>query len=157
MPRFLTGDELGNIKALQYSSNNNTKGALRLRILYDGSNSGRTKGIQALSISSSPSGEKMVRNSPPSRRDIHDLSQRKLASAHSDGSASIFHLLNDDTVDLLHDWKETRLKSDQTYVGLSTSAQCENFLSGEEPPADVFALVDTSFLVLLMAHFDQLH
>ena len=133
MPRFLTGDELGNIKSLQYSPNNNTKGALR--ILYDGSNSGRTKGIQALSISSSHSGEKMVRNSPPSRRGIHDLSQSKLASAHSDGSASIFHLLNDDTVDLLHDWKETRLKSDQTYVGLSTSAQCENFkfLSGEEP------------------------
>lgn len=64
---------------------------------------------------------------PLSRRGIHDFSQGKLASTHSDGSASIFHL-NDDRVDLLHDWEETRLKYDQTYVGLSTSTQCEKFL-----------------------------
>lgn len=60
MPRFITGDELGNIKALQYSPEKEIK--VDLRTIYDGSSSGKIKGIQALSVSSSPSGEKLVRN-----------------------------------------------------------------------------------------------
>lgn len=47
MPRFFTGDELGNIKSLRYTGNN-----LELMTVHDGSSTGKLKGIQAMAIAS---------------------------------------------------------------------------------------------------------
>lgn len=53
MARFLTGDELGNIKSLTYTSVDGHK--TEVQTLYDGSGSGKNKSIQALAVASSVS------------------------------------------------------------------------------------------------------
>ncbi|KAI6109856.1 hypothetical protein F5141DRAFT_1277935 [Pisolithus sp. B1] len=52
MPRFLVGDELGSIKSVTYDEKARPDSKSQLRTLYDGTGSGRTRGIQRLAISS---------------------------------------------------------------------------------------------------------
>lgn len=59
MPRFFTGDELGNIKSLYYRPDQEIK--TDLSTLHDGSESGKAKAIQALSTASTLSGATLVR------------------------------------------------------------------------------------------------
>jgi len=58
MPRFLVGDELGNIKSLQYSPVSQETQKSVLKTLHDGTSTGRTKGIQKLALSNA--GEKSL-------------------------------------------------------------------------------------------------
>lgn len=117
MSRFLVGDELGNIKSLRHQENK-----AEIKTIHDGSSTGKSKGIQALSIASTSSGSKLVRIYTKTLfQDIQSRVQGKLAAGHTDGSASTFILKDDDQLELLHSWKETRFRPDQTFVGLSAS------------------------------------
>lgn len=58
MSRFLTGDELGNIKSLKYNVDAETR--TELKTIYDGSSFGKLKGVQRLAIASTPNGTKLV-------------------------------------------------------------------------------------------------
>ena len=50
---------------------------------------------------------------------------RKLAAARADGSASVLSLNEDSTaLSVVSEWKESRLKEDQRYVGLASSSTC---------------------------------
>jgi ribosome biogenesis protein NSA1 len=62
MPRFLTGDELGNIKAIRYSPDaapdaTNTES----KLLYGGITGGSSKGVQKLGVISKQPGLTTVR------------------------------------------------------------------------------------------------
>ncbi|KAG2116520.1 uncharacterized protein F5147DRAFT_605160 [Suillus discolor] len=101
MPRFLVGDELGNIKSVGYNPTSQEESKTTLKILHDGTVTGRTKGIQKLALNA---GEKTL-----------------LSAAHANGAVSIFSLNEDDQLELLQEWKETRIKSDQSFIGLAAS------------------------------------
>ncbi|KAI6039029.1 hypothetical protein EDC04DRAFT_2879742 [Pisolithus marmoratus] len=103
MPRFLVGDELGSIKSVTYDAKAHSDSKIQLKTLYDGTGSGRTRGIQRLAVND--------------RRDDTLM----LASAHADGSLCLSSLTNDDQLQQLHQWKESRIKSEQTFIGLVTS------------------------------------
>jgi ribosome biogenesis protein NSA1 len=49
--------------------------------------------------------------------------ERKLSAAHANGVVSIFSLNEDDQLELLQEWKETRIKSDQSFIGLAASGR----------------------------------
>ncbi|KAJ7219222.1 WD40-repeat-containing domain protein [Mycena pura] len=93
MPRFLTGDDLGNIKALQVT----TGGLSELTTLYSAKSS-----VAALSVTPTASTSKSV------------------AAAFADGSIEAF-TLEDDKLQSLHQWKETRLKQEQSFIGLQVT------------------------------------
>ncbi|KAG1754286.1 WD40-repeat-containing domain protein [Suillus lakei] len=101
MPRFLVGDELGNIKSVQYDPALQEESKPILQTLYDGNITGRTKGIQKLALNA---GEKTL-----------------LSAAHANGAVSIFSLSEDDQLELIQEWKETRIKTDQSFIGLAAS------------------------------------
>lgn len=64
MPRFLVGDELGNIKSVGYNPASQEESKTTLKILHDGTVTGRTKGIQKLALNA---GKKtLVRPDSPS-------------------------------------------------------------------------------------------
>lgn len=116
MPRFLIGDELGNIKSLRCSGDNS-----ELKTIHDGSHSGKAKCIQALSAASTLSGATLVRNVIPisQQKCSNFFVQGKLAAAHVDGYISASILQDDGQLEPLDQWKETRFNPDQRYVGLS--------------------------------------
>ncbi|THH13434.1 hypothetical protein EW146_g6788 [Bondarzewia mesenterica] len=101
MPRFLTGDELGNIKSLKYTVLDAPKA--EISTLYTRSESGKEKCIQALTVAPSSQEKKII------------------AAAHADGSASALLLNEDDSLETLCEWKEPRLRTGQKYVGLAIS------------------------------------
>ncbi|KAJ7452476.1 hypothetical protein B0H11DRAFT_2161563 [Mycena galericulata] len=90
MARFLTGDELGNIKALRV-----TPGIPSELTLLNPSQSA----VSALSIAST---------------------SKSVAAAYTDGSVAAFSL-QENELQPLRRWKETRLKPDQTFVGLQAT------------------------------------
>jgi ribosome biogenesis protein NSA1 len=47
-----------------------------------------------------------------------------VAAAHADGHIFVSTLKDDDQLEALHEWKETRFKLDQSYIGLSVSDGC---------------------------------
>ncbi|KAI0374780.1 hypothetical protein BV20DRAFT_986622 [Pilatotrama ljubarskyi] len=101
MPRFFSGDELGAIKSISYAQGDNTKArAAKPTILVRGSSeSGRSKTIQKLSVHSSGS-------------------DSLLSAVRADGSASLYKV-EGDGLNVVHEWKETRLKEGQRFVGLA--------------------------------------
>ncbi|KAG1756299.1 uncharacterized protein EDB91DRAFT_1091781 [Suillus paluster] len=101
MPRFLVGDELGNIKSVQYNPVLQEESQPVLNTLHDGTDTGRRKGIQKLALNV---GEKTL-----------------LSAAHANGAVSIFSLEEDNRLELLQEWKETRIKTDQSFIGLAAS------------------------------------
>ncbi|KAG0705156.1 hypothetical protein DFH29DRAFT_800670 [Suillus ampliporus] len=103
MPRFLVGDELGNIKSVQYNPASQEEPKPVLKTLHDGSVTGRTKGHPKTRV----------------ERGGEDIG--KLSAAHANGAVSIFSLEDDDRLELLQEWKETRIKADQSFIGLAAS------------------------------------
>ncbi|KAH9981081.1 hypothetical protein BGW80DRAFT_1454018 [Lactifluus volemus] len=101
MPRFLTGDELGNIKSLNYLPSR-ADSNVTVTTLCDGSNEGKERAVQKLALSTSS--------------DIP-----LLAVARSDGSASVSRL-QPEGLEILREWIEPRLKTGQRYVGLAASS-----------------------------------
>lgn len=59
MSRFITGDELGNIKVIKYSADAEPK--TELKTVHDGSATGKLKTVQRLAIASTSNGPKLVR------------------------------------------------------------------------------------------------
>ncbi|EIM89890.1 uncharacterized protein STEHIDRAFT_36630, partial [Stereum hirsutum FP-91666 SS1] len=104
MPRFLTGDELGNIKSITYPSASTSTPEATL--LHDGSAGGKSRAIQALAVSSSSGAS----------------SSRMVAAACADGSASAYTLNEEGGLDLVKEWKEPRLRTGQKYVGIDVSS-----------------------------------
>ncbi|KAI0695930.1 hypothetical protein BC835DRAFT_1406096 [Cytidiella melzeri] len=111
MPRFFTGDELGAIKSVSYSRKESNEGwDAAANTLLEGTSSGsRSRAIQKFAVASNPENgaEKLVK------------SFLKLAAARADGSASVFHLAADSTLEEKSTWRESRLKENQSYAGLS--------------------------------------
>ena len=57
-----------------------------------------------------------------------NIFSRKLAAARADGTASIFALSDDGlSADLVSEWKETRLKERQRYVGIGAGTRYAYF------------------------------
>src|SRR5882762_4849277 len=134
MPRFLTGDELGNIKSLRYAENN-----LELKTIYDGSNIGKAKGVQALSIVSTTSGARLVRNIFHTRYNgVQNFVQGKIAAAHADGCVSVYTLQDDDQLEPVDQCKETRFKTDHRCVGLSVSDRYFILFPASQPSLSQF-------------------
>ncbi|KAI0064617.1 hypothetical protein BV25DRAFT_1781958, partial [Artomyces pyxidatus] len=97
MPRFLTGDELGNIKSFRYSPSDGKSDVATLR---DGSETGKLRSVQRMTVAAS--GSKLV------------------ATAHADGSVSAYRL-EEDNLELLREWREPRLRPGQRYTGLAAA------------------------------------
>ncbi|TRM57579.1 hypothetical protein BD626DRAFT_514348 [Schizophyllum amplum] len=96
MARFILGDELGNLKTLRYPSAVEGE-APQLKIVHQGSSRSSTRSVQALAVNASE--ESTI-----------------VAAGYSNGSAAMYSLDGDDTIDVLSEWKEPRFK--QQYVGL---------------------------------------
>lgn len=73
MPRFLTGDELGSIKSVSYDPDASTNNLL-LKILHDGTSTGRTRGVQKLAMSRSDPAQVRVSLTPTSRTATNNVS-----------------------------------------------------------------------------------
>lgn len=94
MPRFVVGDELGNLKVLRVSSENN----VALTAIYQK----KSSSVEALAVGSQSSGTKTN------------------IAGFSDGSALVYSLKDDDSFDVLSEWKESRSKESK-FIGLSLS------------------------------------
>jgi ribosome biogenesis protein NSA1 len=57
MPRFVSGDELGNIKALTYKPDSKAT----VVTFYDGSGKGKHRAVQKIALSTSPTDGQLVR------------------------------------------------------------------------------------------------
>ncbi|KAH7916031.1 hypothetical protein BJ138DRAFT_1109169 [Hygrophoropsis aurantiaca] len=100
MPRFLTADELGNIKSVRYLPTETSEQKCQTKTLYDGSTGKKKKSTSKLAFSA-------------------DGDTKLLAAGYNDGSISLFDLKEDDQIDLLRSWRETRMQVQSAYVGLS--------------------------------------
>ncbi|KAI0030741.1 WD40-repeat-containing domain protein [Vararia minispora EC-137] len=98
MVRFLTGDELGSVKSVRYDSSDRS---VHVDTLRDGGDN-KQRAIQHLAV-----------------RSIHGSNETKtlVATVHADGSAGLYNLA-ENTLNILHEWNEPRLKERQKYVGL---------------------------------------
>jgi ribosome biogenesis protein NSA1 len=56
MPRFLAGDELGNIKSFKYAPSSKAESRVTVATLYDGSGKGKERAVQKLAVHSSGDG-----------------------------------------------------------------------------------------------------
>ncbi|KAN0140840.1 WD40-repeat-containing domain protein [Lactarius tabidus] len=97
MPRFFSGDELGNIKALTYLS---AESKVTVETLYDGSGKGKHRAVQKMAVSTDG---------------------QLLVVACADGSASVFQL-KPDCLEPVREWTERRLSTGQKYIGLAASS-----------------------------------
>ncbi|KAJ7273661.1 hypothetical protein B0H12DRAFT_1285674 [Mycena haematopus] len=95
MPLFLTGDELGNIKSLSLRVTSDVPSQLTL--LHAAKSS-----VAALSIAST---------------------SKSVAAAYADGSVTEF-TLQDNQLQILEQWKESRFKPNQNFVGLQGRFSC---------------------------------
>jgi ribosome biogenesis protein NSA1 len=64
MPRFLVGDELGNIKSVGYNPTSPEEPKPVLKTLFDGTVTGRTKSIQKIAVNATE--KTLVRSDSPS-------------------------------------------------------------------------------------------
>lgn len=97
MPRFFSGDELGNIKALTYLP---SESKVTVETLYDGSGKGKHRAVQKMAVSTDG---------------------QLLAVACADGSASVSQL-KPDGLEPVREWTERRLSAGQKYIGLAASS-----------------------------------
>ncbi|KAH9996894.1 hypothetical protein BJV77DRAFT_1059276 [Russula vinacea] len=102
MPRFLIGDQLGNLKTFNYLPSSTAHSNVTVNTLYDGSDKGKRHAVQKLTIQTSGDGP-------------------LIAVARSDGSASISRL-QAQGLETLREWTEPRLTATQKYVGLAASS-----------------------------------
>ncbi|KIY69991.1 hypothetical protein CYLTODRAFT_328950, partial [Cylindrobasidium torrendii FP15055 ss-10] len=109
MPRFLTGDSIGNVKAAVYNDDKTTS----LSTLHTGKGPGETVGaIQTMAVGK-VGGRTMV-GLPMTR---------KLATGSSDGSVSSYNL-TEDSLETVKTWKEPRLRADKKFIGMSLTEMC---------------------------------
>ncbi|KAI0797681.1 hypothetical protein C8Q75DRAFT_801608 [Abortiporus biennis] len=101
MPAYFVGDELGSLKSTKYSRNDEGWTATSNPLL-EGTSTGRTRAIQKLSAFKQLDGEVL------------------LATARADGSTSVLSI-SDEGAEVVSEWKETRLKDGQCFVGLSAT------------------------------------
>ncbi|KAF8077995.1 hypothetical protein FPV67DRAFT_1402757 [Lyophyllum atratum] len=99
MPRFLAGDELGNIKSVCYSSDAGGETKTATKTLHNGASCA----VQVLAVGPSSAGSQL------------------LAAGFSDGTASAFSLEDSDALKEVQQWRETRLRDDHRYIGLEIS------------------------------------
>lgn len=64
MPRFLTGDELGNIKAFKYVPSSRAESKVTVTTLYNGSGKGKERAVQKLAITPTSGDGPLVRQVP---------------------------------------------------------------------------------------------
>ncbi len=121
MPRFFSGDELSNIKALTYHPTSKADPRLTVVTLYDGSSKGKQRAVQKIAVSTLPDGQ-IVRMQIILRGTVLSLTdlEEKLAVACADGSASVSQL-KPDGLEPLREWTEPRLKPGHKYIGLAAS------------------------------------
>ncbi|KAF7793038.1 hypothetical protein EIP86_004143 [Pleurotus ostreatoroseus] len=98
MPHFLSGDEFGSIKSASFSQGEDSIWQCSTNIIAEGTS--KAQAVQKLAISAQSS------------------AKRQLAAARADGLVHILDLENSKIVEGL-EWKETRIKGDQKFVGLS--------------------------------------
>ncbi|KAH9066430.1 hypothetical protein EDB87DRAFT_1679166 [Lactarius vividus] len=103
MPRFFSGDELGNIKALTYLPASKAGSKVTVVTLYDGSGKGKHRAVQKIAVSTSSTDGQL------------------LVVACADGSASVSHLKPEGS-EPLREWTEPRLSPGQKYIGLAASS-----------------------------------
>jgi ribosome biogenesis protein NSA1 len=120
MPRFLTGDELGNIKSLNYLPSSRADSKATVTTLFDGDSKGKERAVQKLALSTS-SDIPLVRGHYGSMFSDLTYLEEKLAVARTDGSASVSRL-QPGGLEILREWTEPRLKTGQRYVGLAASS-----------------------------------
>ncbi|KAG6832373.1 hypothetical protein H0H92_002641 [Tricholoma furcatifolium] len=97
--RFLLGDELGNIKSVSYSPDVQEDVKTTTKTLWTGS----SDAVQALAVDNT-------------------CSKKLLAAGLSTGAAFVFRLgSNEEPLEEVCHWKETRLKDGQKYIGLEVS------------------------------------
>jgi len=116
MPRFLTGDELGNLKAYISTTEGDSTRVQCSELLIQ---TDKRKSIQRLAIA-----ESTVRNIL--RVEIIyrcGRTEEKVASTLADGTVLVHSLDCGDNLKLTqrHLWKENRLKPGQSFVGLAVS------------------------------------
>ncbi|KAG6820606.1 hypothetical protein H0H93_014522 [Arthromyces matolae] len=104
MHRLLVGDELGNIKSVSYSPDIVGDDA---KTVTKSLRSGSSDGVQVLATS----------------RQVEGMESNLLVAGFSSGLISVFSLNRDDTglVEEISQWKETRLRPGQKYIGLDIS------------------------------------
>ena len=64
--RFLTGDQLGNIKSFNYIPSSTAQSKVTVSTLYDGGDKGKERAVQKLAVQTSADGP-LVRQSPRGR------------------------------------------------------------------------------------------
>ena len=64
--RFLTGDQLGNIRSFNYTPTSTAQSKVTVSTLYDGSDKGKERAVQKLAVQSSADGP-LVRQSTRGR------------------------------------------------------------------------------------------
>jgi ribosome biogenesis protein NSA1 len=121
MPRFLIGDQLGNLKSFNYLPSSTAHSKVTVSTLYDGSDKGKRLAVQKLAIQASEDAP-LVRQSPRGRSTRTNC-KVKIAVARSDGSASVSRL-QVQGLETLREWAEPRLTAAQKYVGLAASSAC---------------------------------
>ena len=116
MPRFITGDELGNLKAYTSTTESGSAGVQCSELLVE--NKKQKCGVQMLAIAKSKVG-----NVSRSMTGCAHTSEGKVASALADGTVSTYSLNAGDNTSLTehNHWKENRLKHGQSFVGLAVS------------------------------------
>ncbi|PPQ78075.1 hypothetical protein CVT25_015609 [Psilocybe cyanescens] len=115
MSRFLLGDEIGNIKTLRYNSDTAEESKCTVTKLYQPEVvAGPSIGVQQLATSSQGDDEKTTVYM------LNQVSQAKLAAAFSDGSCLASSLNDDDSLEMLLEWKEPRIVANK-FVGMSIS------------------------------------
>lgn len=75
MPRFLIGDQLGNLKTFNYLPSSTAHSNVTVNTLYDGSDKGKRHAVQKLTIQTSGDGP-LVRQSPRGRTHALNVKQR---------------------------------------------------------------------------------
>ncbi|KAK7693617.1 hypothetical protein QCA50_003186 [Cerrena zonata] len=103
MPSFFSGDELGSIKYTSYSKTEEGWKATTSILYNEPGASSKARSIQKLTAF---------------KQGEDDI---LLAAARADGSASVLSI-TDESSSVVSEWKETRLREGQRYVGLASSS-----------------------------------
>jgi hypothetical protein len=115
MSRFLLGDQLGGIRVLRYSPQNNS---IEFKTVYHQEITPASS-VERLAINSSTSNDQTtVRAKLHFFLEVEIDNQGKLAAAFSNGSLLLSALKEDDTFEVLAKWNEPRL-SENKFIGLS--------------------------------------
>lgn len=145
--RFIEGDELGNIKLLRPNSGPEPKSELQnLR-----TGTAQNASVQVLSAARTDSVTLVLcfLSTVPLAKSPNRFG-RQLAAGYSNGSAELFSLAEDDSIESLQQWTETRLKAGQKYVGLHCNDKYVFAFSSDV--YDSNHLEEISFLAPQMAH-----